>query len=386
MNDLNMDMKGRVYWITGLSGSGKTTIGTALYYDLKKTRNNVLLLDGDLLKNFVNDSVGYSAQDRLRRGKQYAQICKLLAEQGLWVIICTIAMFDEIRIWNRENIRGYIEIFLDVPFDIIIKRDKKGLYSTHQVALYEKMQFPKQPDVVLKNDGTTPIRRFIEEIKEVIPQHEDDFARDQAYWNQYYLNCPQSILNASDFAKSVIVKMEPGQHLLDLGCGNGRDSLFFLQKGLFVTGVDASNTSVDRLNQQTYDDFRALFICDDFTKCRALFQKQYDFIYSRFTLHAITDKQETDLFENLHDALKVNGRFFIEARSIADDLYGLGEKVEEHSYIYDNHFRRFIDGRILVQKLKQMGYSVLKYEEGRGFSKTATSDPVLIRLEIALSS
>ena len=386
---MDAERSGRVYWITGLSGSGKTTVGTALYYDLRKERDNVLLLDGDLLKNLVNESVGYTPEDRLRRGKQYSKICKLMAEQGMWVIICTIAMFDEIREWNRKHIKGYVEIFLDVPFDVLRRRDKKGLYSRKQVSLDGDVQFPKNPDIVLKNDGMIPVQSFVKTIEEITPKHEDDFSRDKSYWNRYYLDCPSEIAEPSDFAKSVLPFMKQGEdevHVLELGCGNGRDSLFFLKNGLHVTGIDASDVSVNRLNQQTADCARAFFLCDDFTKCRAVFQRQYDFIYSRFTLHAITYEQETEMFYNLRDALKDDGRIFIEARSIHDDLYGIGKQVDRHTFIYNDHMRRFIDKDDLIRKLAEMGFDVLRCEEGRGFSKTEASDPVLLRMEIALNN
>jgi len=391
MNKKDDDLKGRVYWITGLSGSGKTTLGTALYYDLRRKRSNVLLLDGDLLKSLVNDSIGYSPNDRLRRGKQYSKICKLLAEQGMWVIICTIAMFDEIREWNREHIKGYIEIFLDTPFEVLKIRDKKGLYSRKQVDLNSDIEFPKNPDIVLVNDENTSVKSLVKSVEALTPKKEDDFSRDKDYWNQYYSDCSMPVPEPSDFAKKVfsyIKSLTPrtSPHILELGCGNGRDSLFFIKNGMYVTGIDASNVCIDKLNRQTLDYPHAFFICDDFTKCRAVFQRQYDIVYSRFTLHAITYEQETELFNNLRDALKDNGRIFIEARSILDDLYGLGEKIATHTFIYNNHFRRFIDKNDLIEKLEKLGFEILRLKEGRGFSKTNESDPVLLRLEVALKN
>ena len=100
---------GRVYWVTGLHNSGKTTIGTALYYELKKRRNNVVILDGDIMKDIASgtETAEYNLKDRLIRAKRYSKMAKMLADQGLWVVVCAIAMFDEIRDWNRNNIKGY---------------------------------------------------------------------------------------------------------------------------------------------------------------------------------------------------------------------------------------------------------------------------------------
>ena len=60
---------GILYWITGLSGAGKTTIGNRLYYELRKIKDNVILLDGDILKKIVSDEIGYTEEDRKKQGR-----------------------------------------------------------------------------------------------------------------------------------------------------------------------------------------------------------------------------------------------------------------------------------------------------------------------------
>ena len=391
--------EGRVYWITGLSGSGKTTIGTALYYQLKQKRSNVVILDGDILKLFTTG--GYRPEDRLKRGKRYAQLAKFLADQGQWVIICTIAMFDEIRTWNRENIHGYIEVFLDVPLDVLKKRDKKGLYSQYQagevtdiVGLDEQTEFPKHPDVRLVNDGTFSVRDCVQRIMQIVPQDTDDYSRDTTYWNRYYQSRPAVLDAPSQFARDVVdylkspegghVSLE-GKHVLELGCGNGRDSRYFLQQGCFVTGVDASEIAIHNLAAESEQNNRASFLCDDFVKSQILFQCQYDYIYSRFTLHAIDAAQQKELLQNLHGALKKNGLFFVEARTIQDDLYGKGKEMEPDAFLYDGHFRRFLRPEQLRKEMELMGFRVISMKEGRGFSRTRNSDPVLLRMIAGLA-
>ena len=65
-----MFQDGTLYWITGLSGAGKTTIGNRLYYEIRKEKSNVVLLDGDLLKNIVNDNVEYTEEARKKRAEK----------------------------------------------------------------------------------------------------------------------------------------------------------------------------------------------------------------------------------------------------------------------------------------------------------------------------
>lgn len=366
---------GRVYWITGLSNSGKTTIGTALYYDLKSHGENVVILDGDLMKQIASGSaqVGYEQSDRLIRAKRYSLMAKLLADQGVWVIVCAIAMFDEIREWNRKNIKGYVEVFLNVSDSVLQQRDKKGLFR-----LEENVQYPKSPDIEINNDGTIAIGRIVEEIKSVVPDR-DDYDRDRVYWNTFYKGLNGALEQPSGFAMEINKRLNPASHIMELGCGNGRDSLFFSAQGHFVVAIDGSDYSINQLKKIHRYDKNISFICDDFVKCKALYQMQYDCIYSRFTLHAISENQESELLRNIKDALSAGGRFCIEARTVRDDLFGMGKKVGHNAYEYNGHFRRFIDVREFEEKLESLGFDVLELEEARGFSKTKESDPILMR-------
>ena len=367
---------GRVYWITGLSNSGKTTIGTALYYDLKKRNKNVIILDGDLMKEIASGSkfVGYEEEDRLIRAKRYSLMAKLLADQGFYVIVCAIAMFHEIREWNKKNIRGYIEIFLDVPEEILKQRDRKNLYKR-----IDNVEFPNDPDLKIVNDESESIRSIVNRIEELIPLQEDDYDRDRDYWNQYYDRIRHEEIKPSNFAVEVNKNLEPCAHIMELGCGNGRDSLFFLQNGHRVIAIDGSDVAIDILNEITKDNEDALFVCDDFVKCHALYQMKYDCIYSRFTLHAITGEQEDVLLKQVKEALYPGGIFCIEARTTQDEIYGLGINVGHNAYLYNNHYRRFIDVQEFRNKLERVGLRVIQLEESKGFSKTEDSDPVLMR-------
>ena len=188
------------------------------------------------------------------------------------------------------------------------------------------------------------------------------------------------LLNPSSFAVSTAYELKHGRTLLDLGCGNGRDSLYFLSLGIKVTGIDASDTAIQKLITTTKDNNNAKFICGDFVTNREIYGVQYDYIYSRFTLHAINAMQEKELLHNIKHALKPDGKIFIEARTIHDDIFGKGQETDRNTFIYNGHFRRFIDPDELTEEMKFMGYEILSLEEGRGFSKTDTSDPVLLRL------
>ena len=119
---------GRVFWITGLSGSGKTTLAKAL----QKALPGSLLLDGDELREALGASgQGFDAESRRRLALSYARLAGLLARQGATVIVATISLFHELHAWNRANLPGYVEIFLDVPEEVRRQRDPKGLYAAN---------------------------------------------------------------------------------------------------------------------------------------------------------------------------------------------------------------------------------------------------------------
>lgn len=147
---------GRVIWLTGLSGAGKTTLARALQQALP----GALLLDGDALRSVLGASqTGFDRESRLALALTYARLCRLLADQGATVIIATISLFHAVHDWNRENIRNYLEVFLDVPEDIRRQRDPKGLYAAQpqngkqsMAGLDVAVEFPRQPDICITHD------------------------------------------------------------------------------------------------------------------------------------------------------------------------------------------------------------------------------------------
>lgn len=378
--------KGTLYWLTGLSGAGKTTIGNRLYYSMKAQKQNTIILDGDILKKIAGKDLGYGREERLERAYRYSALCKLLTDQGINVVICTIAMFDEIRDWNRENIENYIEVFLDVSMDVLKRRNRKGLYSKgsgNTAGIDIAIEYPKNPDIIIKNDGSQPLEESVKKILDykVIPKQR--WNRDEDYWNKYYANRTEiSELEEAPslFASDMLQRyMECGKNLVELGCGNGRDSLYFAKNGLNVTGIDASQIAIDKLRENHSMD-HCVFICDDFVSVESIYQIQYDYCYSRFTLHAINERQETQILKKAYDMLKGNGYLFIEARSIKDKKYGVGQAVEKNAFIYDGHYRRFIDLAELLLKLKDIGFSIIESAESDQFAPLKGDNAVCIRV------
>ena len=148
-----------VYWITGFSGAGKTTVGKDLYKRLLSKEKFVVFLDGDELRKTFDDVDGYDKNSRKLLAFRYARLCKMLSNQGLSIVIATISMFSEVHKWNRENLENYVEIYIKVPIEILIERDQKKLYTSNQknvVGYNSQYEEPKAPHIVLLNDNSCP--------------------------------------------------------------------------------------------------------------------------------------------------------------------------------------------------------------------------------------
>ena len=151
-----MEKQNRVYWLTGLSGAGKTTIGRLWRDELQRCGETVIFLDGDEMRSVFGGGLGFSGADRRKLAESYGRLCALLANQGVTVVCCTISMFHSVRAWNRANIPGYYEVYIQASMDTLRRRDQKGLYSQNAdnvAGVGLQVELPDAPDLVLDNNG-----------------------------------------------------------------------------------------------------------------------------------------------------------------------------------------------------------------------------------------
>jgi len=165
--------KGNLIWITGLSGSGKTLIARKLKQKLLKKKKNYLLINGDGLRS-IFELKKYDRNSRINYAYSYSKLCKKIVDQDLNVIIATVAMFDKIRKWNKSNIKNYFEIFVKMPFKSVKDRNKKNLYKSkilNVVGKDIKPEYPKNPNMILKNDFTKDIDCLVNKILNKLNQY-----------------------------------------------------------------------------------------------------------------------------------------------------------------------------------------------------------------------
>ena len=161
----------KLIWITGLAGSGKTTLAKEVYTQLKKMYPNVVIIDGDHLREIFGGTTGYSTEERLENARRLSRLCHFLVSENIHVVCATMSLYKEIQEWNKKHIPEYFEIFLDIPMSSLIKRDKKGLYSAalkgemeNVVCVNQSWDKPESPFMVVQEFQMNELPKLASEI------------------------------------------------------------------------------------------------------------------------------------------------------------------------------------------------------------------------------
>ena len=154
----------RIVWLTGLSGSGKSTIANALERRLHALGRHTFLLDGDNIRHGLNKDLGFTDADRVENIRRVANVARLMADAGLIVLVALISPFARERAMARE-IAGEVEfreVFVDAPLSVCRERDPKGLYAkaarheiAHLTGIDSPYEVPEAPDLRLSTDRDT---------------------------------------------------------------------------------------------------------------------------------------------------------------------------------------------------------------------------------------
>ena len=146
--------KGILFWITGLSGSGKTTIGKAIHEDIIKLYGPTIMISGDNIRKIFRLN-GHKKEERLKLTNSYCQFAKYVTNQKINIIFAVISMFDKPRKWNRKNIKNYVEIYVKSDLKKIIRLRKKKIYHKKNIKNLVGVdivpEYPKKPDIIINN-------------------------------------------------------------------------------------------------------------------------------------------------------------------------------------------------------------------------------------------
>jgi hypothetical protein len=170
-----------------------------------------------------------------------------------------------------------------------------------------------------------------------------------SHWERFYSG--RHTLKPSPFARFIATQFN-GANIIELGCGNGRDS-YFLGRTNRVVGVDSAFRPADRNGTRFVQKDVAEAVGDPYS---------YDVLYARFFLHAIPEALEDKILAWNQGVLTA------EFRSVGDEP------------LRQDHYRRLIDGERFLGKLLRLGYEIQRYEKGRGLAKFGEEDPLIIRV------
>ncbi len=148
--------KGFVVWLTGLPGSGKSTIGKRLADVIRSLGRRVEYLDGDLVRPWLSPEAGFTREDRVRHLTRVAYVSHLLARNGVVVVAAFVSPYRDVRDRARELIGDFVEVYVKCPLEVCIERDPKGLYKRalageikHMTGLDDPYEEPLNPEVVI---------------------------------------------------------------------------------------------------------------------------------------------------------------------------------------------------------------------------------------------
>lgn len=218
------------------------------------------------------------------------------------------------------------------------------------------------------------------------------------FWTRWYSH--GTATHSQDSAPSDFAKFILQQHLqlgcfpkfvVDLGCGCGRDSLYFAHAGHSVIGVDAFSNPLSTLPNLRFANcdmaslpmLAAGSVFDAFATRNS---KKCDVVYMRFSLHSVPDETQSSVFNWASRNLKPGfGLMCIEVRSVSDPLFGKGKNVGPNAFVAASlhskpHYRRFLELDPLVQHLQCCNFEILFSGESCGWAVFRREDPVVIRV------
>jgi tellurite methyltransferase len=197
------------------------------------------------------------------------------------------------------------------------------------------------------------------------------------YWDNFYQKrkAPEKSSDFSKFCYKYFCKYN--KIIYDVGCGNARDTFFFLKKKINCIGIDSSKKVIYNLKKNNYE-FKNNFYNADYTKLNYdKFSKKKYSIYSRFSLHAINSTAESRFLKILENSINLE-YVMIECRTIYDELYGKGKKIGKNQFIL-GHYRRFIDPKDLLSRIKKK-FIIKFFNISNNFAKYNKENPIVLRI------
>jgi adenylylsulfate kinase len=171
LKERKLNQKAITVWMTGLSGSGKTTIAVGLEKKLHQLGYLTQVLDGDNIRTGINADLDFSNEGRVENIRRIAEISKLFVNCGIITINCFVSPTNEIRAQSRKILKdSFVEVFINTPIAICEERDVKGLYKKARkgeikdfTGIVTPFEEPENPDIEIKTADQS-VEESVEEL------------------------------------------------------------------------------------------------------------------------------------------------------------------------------------------------------------------------------
>ena len=158
-----VENRGFTLWFTGLPCSGKSTVSSLLYEQLRAQGLKVELLDGDVVRQNLTKGLGFSKEDRDENIRRIGFVCHLLSRNGVVAIAAAISPYRKVRDEVRRLIGRFVEVYVDCPLEICMQRDVKGMYKkalkgelSQFTGVSDPYEAPLDPEVTIETNRETP--------------------------------------------------------------------------------------------------------------------------------------------------------------------------------------------------------------------------------------
>ena len=157
---------GIVFWITGLSGAGKTTLAKKIYPFIQKNYGPTVIISGNELRKILSLD-GFTKNERFEIGKKYNEFCNHIIKNKVNVIISVVGLFHDLHRVNKITLKNYVEIFIKAKIETLRKKKKKFFYrkkANNVWGIDLIPEFPKKPDITITNDFKKNVNQLKEDL------------------------------------------------------------------------------------------------------------------------------------------------------------------------------------------------------------------------------